>query len=77
MSPNKTNFKGMYSDLSCRLYQVTGTEESLNHLISCDFLKQKIPEISEISPDDIYLDLNSQIIATQVWMKVFKCLEET
>ena len=77
MSPNKTNFKGMYPDLTCRFCQIPGNEESLHHFVSCEFLQQKFPEIVQISPDDIYADLNRQIKATQVWMKVFKSLEET
>ena len=75
MTPTKNNFRGMYPDLTCRFCNIIGTEESLNHFTCCVFIQQKFPEILRISPDDIYSDLNSQIKATQVWMKVFKYLE--
>ena len=75
MTPTKNNFRGMYSDLTCRFCNIVGTEESLNHFTCCGFIQQIFPEILQISPDDIYSDLNSQIKATQVWMKVFKYLE--
>ena len=76
MSPNKVNFKNLYSSLICRLCENQASEESLSHLTSCNFVLQNVPEVSTISPDDIYGDIDQQIKATHVWKKVFKYLEE-
>ena len=77
MSINKVNYKNKHSNLVCRLCELENSEESLTHFISCDFLLQNVPEVSSITPDDIYGDIDQQVRATHIWKKVFQYLEKT
>ena len=76
MTSNKVNFRGMYSDMTCRFCQIDGNEEFLEHFTGCIYLIERFPEITTIHCDDIYSDLDSQINATRIWWKVFKLLDE-
>ena len=75
MTPNKTNFKATHSDMTCRFCLIRGSEENLEHFCSCIYLIEVIPEILTVDPDDIYGDIDDQIKATHIWMKVFKQLD--
>ena len=76
MTPNKSNFKNKFTTLVCRLCCEENSEESLSHLCDCYFVKQHVPEISNVSVKDIYGGINQQIRAVQVFMKVFKYITD-
>ena len=76
MTKNKTNFKQMFLDLSCRLCLDENSEESLLHLSVCPFVKQHVPEISNIAIYDIHGEIDKQTRAAQIWKNIFSYIEE-
>ena len=52
------------------------SEESLSHLSDCSFIRQYIPEMSSVSVDDIFGEIEDQARAVQVYMKVFHYIDE-
>ena len=52
------------------------SEETLVHLPVCQSVREKIPEISEVDPDDIFGDLEAQEKSVRVWIQVFSMLEQ-
>ena len=77
MSKNKTNFVHMFPDLVCRFCLSETSEESLEHLIGCVFVRHKVPQIISLSISDIYADdqVERQVNAVRIWIKVFDMLE--
>ena len=76
MTTNKINFRHMYNDVTCRLCELVGSEESLEHFTSCSYLIKHFPDVSTVHPDDIYADIDSQIKAMKIWTEVFNKLED-
>ena len=78
-TPNKTNYKKKYeNNLHCSLCLDQQSEESLEHLLNCTFLKGKpylVQHLESIKVNDIYGDLDSQIKAVKVWAKIFRIYE--
>ena len=77
MTKNKSHFKNQFPNLICRLCLDVNSEESLVHLCDCPFIKQHIPEISNVSVDDIYGEIDDQVRAVHTFMKIFLYIEET
>ena len=46
------------------------------HFCDCSFIKQHIPDISHVSVDDIYGEIDDQVKAVEVFMKIFLYIEE-
>ena len=76
MTKNKSHFKNQFPNLICRLCLDVNSEESLIHFCDCSFIKQHIPEISHVSVDDIYGEIDDQVKAVEVFMKIFLYIEE-
>ena len=66
----------MHDTPSCRLCEEVNSEKSLLHFTSCTLLLKNVPKVSNVDPDDIYGDTQTQIKATHVWMKVFDKLDD-
>ena len=77
MSKEKNNYKQMHTNLVCRLCVEVDSVESLEHLSVCSFVHQHVPEITTISVDDIYSDVEVKMKAVKIWSKVFEYLEDS
>ena len=70
---SKRNFKNQYAqDMSCDLCRIELC--TTEHLLSCIVIKKFIPEIDNTSVvyEDIYSDVNKQLAAVKLFVKIFK-----
>ena len=79
MSPNKLSYKNNFSDLTCRICRLTGSEESLGHLLRCPTLTQRkdLPEIENIRVEDLFGDLDQQAKALKIFRTIFSILDDS
>ena len=71
----KTNFRNSFTNLSCRLCEMSGENESEIHLLKCGKIQSE-NNMQELMKDMVYKDIfgtiEKQIYAIKVWKKVFK-----
>ena len=75
----KENFKNMYGgNLGCHLCG-ENVVQSQSHLIICDKILENCQDAFEnvlIEHDDIYGNIETQLIVTRLYQKVLECYDE-
>ena len=78
MTKVKANFSSMYEDINCKKCQMN-TPESDAHLLDCSKIIENCPTLFnnfETEYLDIFGDIEKQVCATKLYMKVFKVMEK-
>ena len=76
MTPNKSSFKNNFKSLVCRLCNEESSTESLDHLLTCRSVADRVSNVSNIKTEDIFGTLDKQLAAVKVWKIIFAILEK-
>ena len=80
MSPNKLSFKHNFPlDLTCRFCHVSGSEESLAHLLRCPKIlpRNDLHDIENIMVEDLFGDTDRQAKSLIIFKTIFSILEDS
>ena len=73
MDPSKSNFRKQHEpDLFCDLCRISLCTPQ--HQLECVVLKKFVPELqmTNVTHEDIFSDVNNQLKAVKIFMKVFR-----
>ena len=77
MTPVKSNFTGMYSDLSCEI-KGCDKEQNQSHLLKCDSIIiecQELYDDVEVEHEDIFSKPEKQLKAAKLYQAIFKTID--
>ena len=74
MTDVKSNFKSMYSDISCNFCD-NGEPQTDAHLLDCDYFIDACPELNEdntVKHEDIFMNIDAQVRVTKIYKHIFE-----